>query len=79
MNYEVAKIMTLWYGINYHDLKMDNFYIINKQYRFNNNTAQSLNQEKIIQKWTFKTQLQTVTTTNSPRNRNTTIQFQHQN
>ena len=24
INYKIAKIMTIWYGINYHDLKMDN-------------------------------------------------------
>ena len=24
INYKIAKIMTIWYGIKYHDLKMDN-------------------------------------------------------
>ena len=31
INYEIDKIMTIWYGINHHDLKMDKIYIINKQ------------------------------------------------
>ena len=69
ISYEIAKIMTIRYGINYHDLRMDNIYIINKQNRFNNNTTQSLNQEKIIQKLSFKPQLQTITTANNPRNK----------
>ena len=55
---------------------MDNAYIINKQNKFNNNTTHIFNQEKIIQKWTFKPQQQTVTTTINPRNRTKTPQIQ---
>ena len=48
---------------------MDNINIINKQNRLDNNTTQLLSQEKIIQKWSFKPQLQTITTVNNPRNK----------
>ena len=68
--------MTIQYGINYHELKMDNSYIINKRNRFNNNTTQTFSQERIIQKCIFKLQLQTVTTTTNPRNRTQTTQLQ---
>ena len=53
INYKIVKIMTIYYGINYHDLKMDNISIINKQNRLNNNTTQLLSQEKIIPKMEF--------------------------
>ena len=34
---------------------MDNSYIIIKRCKFNNNITETFSQEKIIQKWTFKT------------------------
>ena len=60
INYKIVKIMTIWYGINYHNLKMDSIYVIRRQCKISNNTACIFNQEKIIQKWTLKTRLQTV-------------------
>ena len=71
ISHKIVTIMTIWYGINYHDLKMDNNNINNKQNRLSNNTTQLWSQENIIQKWTFKLRLQTITTTNNPRNKNT--------
>ena len=62
--------------MNCHKLRMDNIYTINKQYKFNNTTTPTFSQRKIIQKWTFKLQLQTVTTTINPRNRTQTTQLQ---
>ena len=62
--------------MNYHKLKIDNIYIIDKQYKFNNITTQTLSQEKIIQKWNFKPQMQTITTTNNPRNETQAAQLQ---
>ena len=61
---------------DYNKLKMDDSYIINEQLRFNNNTTQTFSQEKIIQKWTSKPQLRTVTTINNPRNKTRTAQVQ---
>ena len=67
------------YNINYQELEMDNNYIINKGCRLNNNTIQTFSQENIIQKWTFKIQTQTATTTNNPRNKTQTTLLQHRN
>ena len=38
ISHKIVTIMTIWYGINYHDLKMDNNN--NKQNRLSNNTTQ---------------------------------------
>ena len=62
--------------MNCHKLRKDDIYIINKHYKFNNITTPTFSQEKIIQKWTFKLQLQTIITTNSPRNETQTAQLQ---
>ena len=69
--YEMVKTMTN--NIYYKTLwnRNENNYIINKWYRFNNKTTQIFSQEKIIQKWTFKRQLQTITTTNIFQDTNT--------
>ena len=39
INYKIVKIMTIWYGINNHDLRMDNIFIL-PTYNIDSTTTQ---------------------------------------